>query len=540
MGKEEKMRRISCFLLMLTLLLTTAVVAWGTVPTDGEVTPSLVNVSRSKTATVLDKDYRSTVTLSLPSAEEKLASDVVFVLDKSTSAELEDKALALLADLKKEVTERGVMVKVGVVIFNRAADVAFPLTELTDGNYATIEAAIRKTISSGSNTHAGLLAGKKMLDGDTAVEPHRKHLIFVSDGVTYQFCKEDDHTTPYTRSFDGSLNSDGPNQCGTLSELNVQYEGVETSIPKGSIDNWMSDIAGRMETDNDNEDWDYPYTGQAPTDNSKLLKNKENVSNVEKALHLTESTYKAMQESGCQCHAVLAREIRQWGTAFMNRLAGGRAVDFNSIQHKVLYAVDKGSTVADTVGKSFDLVPGTFCLTVGGQELQYKQDGNVTYFGGDQNESNYRFKIEYDGAADSFTWEINEPVSNFAPVKLSYTVKLAGTPAAGTHGVMDLNGDGYVDDTTTLVDVSKALYTNESAILTPVATVGGQGEALEFPKPSVSYTAAAYYYSEPPASVKRTVSPTTFDAGIAVYAEAAALSLAGAVKLCGRRGRRDA
>lgn len=540
MGKEEKMRRISCFLLMLTLLLTTAVVAWGTVPTDGEVTPSLVNVSRSKTATVLDKDYRSTVTLSLPSAEERLASDVVFALDKSTSAELENKALALLVDLKEEVRERGVMVKVGVVIFNRAAEVALQLTELTEENYPTIEAAIKKTISEGSNTHAGLLAGKKMLDGDTAVEPHRKHLIFVSDGVTYQFCKEDDHTTPYTRSFDGSLNSDGPNQCGTLSELNVQYEGAETSIPKGSINDWMSDIARRMETDNDNEDWDYQYTGQAPTDDSKLLQNKENVSNVEKALHLTESTYKAMQESGYQCHAVLAREIRQWGTAFMNRLAGGRAVDFNSIQHKVLYAVDKGSAVADTVGKSFDLVPGTFCLTVGGQKLQYEQDGNVTYFGGDQNERNYRFKIEYNGAADSFTWEINEPVSNFAPVKLSYTVKLAGTPAAGTHGVMDLNGDGYVDDTTTHVDVSKALYTNESAILTPVATDGEQGEALEFPKPSVSYTAAAYYYSEPPAPVKRTVSPTTFDAGIAVYAEVAALSLAGAVKLCGRRGRRDA
>ncbi len=540
MGKEEKMRRISCFLLMLTLLLTTAVVAWGTVPTDGEVTPSLVNVSRSKTATVLDKDYRSTVTLSLPSAEEKLASDVVFVLDKSTSAELENKALELLADLKKEVMERGVMVKVGVVIFNREANVAFPLTELTKENYTTIEAAIRKTISSGSNTHAGLLAGKKMLDDDTAVEPHRKHLIFVSNGVTYQFCKEDDHTTPYTRSFDGSLNSDGRNQCGTLSELNVQYEGVETSIPKGSINDWMSDIARRMETDNDNEDWDYQYTGQAPTNDSKLLQNKENVSNVEKALHLTESTYKAMQERGYQCHAVLARETRQWGTAFMDRLAGGRAVDFNSIQHKVLYAVDKGSAVVDTVGKRFDLVPGTFCLTVGGQELQYKQDENVTYFGGDQNERNYRFKIEYSGAADSFTWKINEPVSNFAPVKLSYTVKLAGTPAAGTHGVMDLNGDGYVDDTTTPVDVSKALYTNESAILTPVATDGEQGEALEFPKPSVSYTAAAYYYSEPPAPVKRTVSPTTFDAGIAVYAEVAALSLAGAVKLCGRRGRRDA
>ena len=538
------MRRISCFLLMLTLLLTTVVVAWGTVPTDGEVTPSLVNVSRSKTATVLDKDYRSTVTLSLPSAEEKLASDVVFVLDKSTSAELEDKALALLADLEEEVRERGVMVKVGVVIFNREANVAFPLTELTEGNYATIAAAIRKTISSGSNTHAGLLAGKKMLDDDTAVEPHRKHLIFVSDGVTYQFCKGDDHTTTYTRSFDGSLISNCGNQCGTLSELDVQYgyrdEEAKSFIPKDCIDAWMSDIAGRIGTANDNENWDYKYTGHAPTDNSKLLQNKENVSNVEKALHLTESTYKAMQKSGYQCHAVLAKETRQWGTDFMNRLAGGKAVDFNSIQHKVLYAVDKGSAVEDTVGKSFDLVPGTFRLTVGGQELQYMQDENVTYFGGDLNENNYRFKIEYDGAADSFTWKINEPVSNFAPVKLSYTVKLAGTPAAGTHGVMDLNGDGYVDDTTTHVDVSKALYTNESAILTPVATDGEQGEALEFPKPSVSYTAAAYYYSEPPAPVKRTVSPTTFDAGIAVYAEVAALSLAGAVKLCGRRGRRDA
>ena len=538
------MRRISCFLLMLTLLLTTAVVAWGAVPTDGEVTPSLVNVSRSKTATVLDKDYRSTVTLSLPSAEEKLASDVVFVLDKSTSAKLEGEALKLLTDLMNEVTERGVMVKVGVVIFNQAANVALQLTELTEGNYTTIEAAIKETIVSGSNTHAGLLAGKKMLDDDTAVEPHRKHLIFVSDGVTYQFCKGDDHATPYTRSFDGRLISSGGNQCGTLSELDVQYgyreEEAGTFIPKDCIDDWMSDIARRIGTDNDNEDWDYQYTGLAPTDDSKLLQNKKNVSNVEKALYLTESTYRAMQERGYQCHAVLAKETRQWGTAFMNRLAGGRAVDFDSIQHKVLYAVDRGSTVADTVGQSFDLVPGTFRLTVGGQGLQYEQNGNVTYFGGDRNESNYRFKIEYNGAADSFTWTINEPVSNFAPVKLSYTVKLAGTPAAGTHGVMDLNGDGYVDDTTTHVDVSKALYTNESAILTPVATDGEQGEALEFPKPSVSYTAAAYYYSEPPAPVKRTVSPTTFDAGIAVYAEAAALSLAGAVKLCGRRGRRDA
>ena len=40
-------------------------------------------VSRSKTATDLDENYVSQVTLSLPNEEETLASDVVFVMDKS-------------------------------------------------------------------------------------------------------------------------------------------------------------------------------------------------------------------------------------------------------------------------------------------------------------------------------------------------------------------------------------------------------------------------------------------------------------------------
>lgn len=57
-------------------------------------------VSKSKTATNLvkqsDGTYTSDVTLSLPSAEEQLVSDVVFVLDKSTSAGLEQQALTML------------------------------------------------------------------------------------------------------------------------------------------------------------------------------------------------------------------------------------------------------------------------------------------------------------------------------------------------------------------------------------------------------------------------------------------------------------
>lgn len=44
-------------------------------------------ISKSKTATNLDSNYESKVTLSLPSAEEKLDSDIVFVVDKSESSE---------------------------------------------------------------------------------------------------------------------------------------------------------------------------------------------------------------------------------------------------------------------------------------------------------------------------------------------------------------------------------------------------------------------------------------------------------------------
>ena len=57
------------------------------------------DVSKSKEATNLDGNYESQV--HCPSgAEEQLLSDVVFVLDKSTSTDLEDEALSMLKSLR--------------------------------------------------------------------------------------------------------------------------------------------------------------------------------------------------------------------------------------------------------------------------------------------------------------------------------------------------------------------------------------------------------------------------------------------------------
>lgn len=53
--------------------------------------------------------------------------------------------------------------------------------------YEAIEAAICQEIKSGTNLHAGILAGKLMLDHDTGVADERKTLVVVSDGITYMF-----------------------------------------------------------------------------------------------------------------------------------------------------------------------------------------------------------------------------------------------------------------------------------------------------------------------------------------------------------------
>lgn len=44
-----------------------------------------------------------------------------------------------------------------------------------------IKEAIQQEITSGTNSHAGLLAGKELLDNDKEVEAQRKYMVFVSD-----------------------------------------------------------------------------------------------------------------------------------------------------------------------------------------------------------------------------------------------------------------------------------------------------------------------------------------------------------------------
>ena len=160
-----------------------------------------------KTATALDKNLETKVTLSFPGQREAEPADVVFVLDKSgASAQMDiyNQAKAFLEEINQKAQADGLNIKVGVVLFNKVGNIQQPLTDVATG-YDNILTAMNSEVHSGTNMHAGLLAAKSMLDTDTAVKAENKHVILISDGATYLYCKGGDFTKPYTRSF-GSVN----------------------------------------------------------------------------------------------------------------------------------------------------------------------------------------------------------------------------------------------------------------------------------------------------------------------------------------------
>ena len=189
------------------------------------------------------------------------------------------------------------------------------------------------------------------------------------------------------------------------------------------------------------------------------------------------NTYQEMVDVGYQCYTLnpdySTDTFPGLFTSKLNEMAKKTVIDFNSIQNDILYAVGAGSTVVDKMGSEFKFVPDSLKLTVGGTELASKTEGNVTYFGDDASalaENNCRFKVEYDEAEDKFLWTINENVSNFAPVQLSYKVQL---------------------DKPSTVPGDHKVPTNEYAKLTPKDSSGGDGTEQEFPKPEVTYTVDA-------------------------------------------------
>ena len=483
-----------------------AVLAAETVPTDFDW-----KVSKSKTATDLDADGSTRVTLSLPSAEETLTSDVVFVLDGSSSADANvvKESLKLLKELKKAAGGNGATVNVCIVKFKRQAFKSDWYDLAT--NFEDIEKAMSTRYSGGTNIHAGLLAGKEALEEHTNVSASRKYLVLISDGSTYLYSKDGNWAsdTPFTRSyrpaepyssFAGGYWDNGWFEPNNHPDVNVTRPRDTSEI--AAWQNYLEDVEERNAVSK-GDDYDYHCNydlnfnqGKPSADYKQQPNVPRSANNRDMAFYYADQTWQQMRNAGYNLFSIATKDDSAGegnsddSYCFMNYLNGGKILDFSDIKDEIFYAVGAGSTVEDIMGYdtsngnnyyNFDLVPNSLILTVGGQSLASKQVGNTYYFGNtgvNENNGNWRFKVEYtpenDGndGREKFVWTINEHVSNFNRVQLSYQLRLR-------------------DDARTSKD--NYFYTNFSATLSPMDSKGHPGSNQTFDRPRVTFGADADY-----------------------------------------------
>ncbi len=527
-----KKRILACLLALVMLIGAMPVMALAAEPEAENW-----EVSKSKTATALDADGSTRVTLSLPSAEETLASDVVFVLDTSDCVgEVMNQVSGLVAQLKAAQKKNKADIKVGVVVFKGSALPMFD-GELVSAEEAetTLNEMIQKVnaaaekeekenvvlrylnadknfIYKGSNLHSGLLGAQALLKDDGAVKDSRKYVVTVTDGMTYYW--NDKAGSVYAVYNDElekpTLPENDPYNWHKVNCLFYAWQSAHnigsgyTLLSGFDWNDYISGVRSRIAADGDrfvsnlrqvcektNRDCSSAryFEGSAPikafTDAGfhyvPLNDGGNHALGIERSVVACLDTYQEMVDAGYQCYTLNpdydTKTFPGLFTSKLNEMAGVEEgqIKFDAIANTILYAVGAGSTVEDIMGYdgnnyNFDLVPNSLILTVGGQSLASLQDGNKYYFGdADVSKSKYRFMVEYTPANDEnekFVWTINEHVSNFSRVQLSYQLRLRDDARTST--------DGY-------------FYTNVSATLTPKDSGGKTGINQTFDRPRVTF-----------------------------------------------------
>lgn len=499
-----------------------------------------------KMATELDENLETKVTLSFPGKREAEPADVVFVLDKSGASAQKDiynQAKSFLEEVKTKAQTDGLDIKVGVVLFNKVGNIQQPLTDVVTG-YDNILTAMNSSLSSGTNMDAGLLAAKSMLDADAAVKAENKHVILISDGATYLYCKNGDYTKPYSRSF-GIVN--GADKEGGIWEYQLREYNTDNAWKKFSDgSNFIFSQAMtspkklgeylayyRAQYDNSDRNWaqyDYEYKREArnpiPVDVTAPC-------NIDVAFWSTDDTFQSMVNAGYDMNVYYKNAADFDGQVFLQYLTrksneSKLDTDFNKLKAKLIDKIAAGSTVEDFIGNNFDFVNDVskISLNVAGEDLAPEKIDETTYGFGKRADGTYRFTLKYTaGENEKLVFTLNEAAVPAKPVVLTYSEVLVNKPTeAGTH----------------------SLKVNESATLYPVDGNGDKGTASDFPVPTVTYTVAAPEQKpeqkpeEPtkPADTKKPVKtdkkgnlPKTGDSALA--ATVAALALGSAICAAG-------
>lgn len=463
----------------------------------GDAGQSSTLEQNQKMATELDENLETKVTLSFPGKREAEPSDVVFVLDKSGASAQKDiynQAKEFLGQISQKAKDDGLDIKVGVVLFNKVGNIQQPLTDVVTG-YDDILNAMNSSLHSGTNMDAGLLAAKSILDADTAVKAENKHVILISDGATYLYCKNGDYTKPYTRSF-GKVEG-GKNFMGGIWEWQSREYHTNNAWKKFSDgSNFIFSQAMkspeklgeylayyRDQYQNSDKNWaqyDYEYTAEAADagTTNPIPIDVTAPCNIDVAFWSTDDTFQSMANAGYDMNVYYKNAADFDGQVFLQYLTrnsnnGKLDTDFADIKAKLVDKIAAGSTVEDFIGADFDFIndPAKISLTANGEKLAPEKIDDGAYGFGKLANGSYRFTLDYvNGDQEMLKLTLNEAASPSKPVVLEYSERLVNVPTeSGTH----------------------TLKVNESATLHPVDGNGMRGDAYEFPVPTVTYTVAA-------------------------------------------------
>lgn len=460
--------------------------------------------SKSKTATQLDENYESDVTLSLPAYDYKASVDVVMVIDVSSSmkdADIAEAKAAALAMCDELASKSEIDAKVGIVTFDKEAH------NKTEGLVSLDEAkaAINQiSASSDTNMMAGLMAGKAMLDQGTASD---KYLVLMSDGIPIYWVNENGEVT-------GKILERYMKDKETL--IDKTPAGTEPEASENDFSKMlsMSQLLGIKDWASDSDVW------KQVSDTGEIINSDEyKYTNIQKATYMT-ARYLMEEILGRYQVKMIAfgtdkyanNVVYKYGENFCDWIGsqngvsyykvakpgyGGSEGDlvhaFEDIANEMIHVVDAGSQVVDEIGNTteynFDFINqiDRLTLTVDGTKLEAVQIDDTTYGFGPDGEG-YQFVLHYypQGVAfkgnnygECFVWDINIPITIDMKVSLTYGVKLMNPQTAdGTYGQYDADGSKGYD----------GLYTNNVATLYPVDSNGQEYQPENFPKPTVSYT----------------------------------------------------
>ena len=498
-NKAKRIVSAICALAMCAAMLPAAAMAEETT-TSSAVTSSDGSVTIVKTATALDGNDQTNVTLSIGGTEDKEDVAVLFVLDYSTSIDVRNAAADLLEELAaKENTN----VKACVINYWAGAQTGEWKTITSETN--TDDLLKEPENSGGTNIHAGLLAAQEALDSEE-INGYETYLITISDGLTYLWTEEGvTQSVWYQQGSNGEYSIQNGN-----SVIEMKYPG-ETAGTSTAI---TEDVFNALVTADESIITKYqntrpyfsaysagyqenatPYISFQPDWEGEDGKTTEDfLIGTEIAIYKTAEVFNQLKDKVDNV-VTLKMDENHWGQypygeQLMDWMIGqsgsgsGMVTDdtaktvFNGIRDQILYAIKDG-TVTDVIGDHFDLTDITsFQLTVGGNSLTStvdKEHNTVTFT--DSNGGNYVVTY-YPAIADNseyFTWDINAPVAKDAPLSLTYTLQLVNKETKpGTY----------------------TPPTNVSATLEYTSTVGDEG-SLDFPVPHVKYTVEALKPKDP-------------------------------------------